>query len=70
MNSGAVHMDIVQDYSAEAVLLAMRRFGALRGCYASVFGISLCTFGFCDLVFDLCFWYFSVHVTIVCIFHN
>ena len=31
VNSGAVHMDIVQDYSAEAVLLAMRRFGALRG---------------------------------------
>ena len=31
VNSGAVHMDIVQDYSAEAVLLAMRRFGSLRG---------------------------------------
>ena len=31
VNSGAVHMDIVQDYSADAVLLAMRRFGALRG---------------------------------------
>ena len=31
VNSSAVHMDIVQDYSAEAVLLAMRRFGALRG---------------------------------------
>ena len=31
VNSGAVHLDIVQDYSAEAVLLTMRRFGALRG---------------------------------------
>ena len=31
INSGAVHMDIVQDYSAEAALLALRRFGALRG---------------------------------------
>ena len=31
MNSGAVHLDIVQDYSAEAILLSLRRFGALRG---------------------------------------
>ena len=31
VNSGAVHVDIVQDYSAEAVLLSMRRFGSLRG---------------------------------------
>ena len=31
VNSGAVHLDILQDYSAAAVLLSMRRFGALRG---------------------------------------
>ena len=31
VNSGAVHLDIVQDYSAEAVLLSLRRFGSLRG---------------------------------------
>ena len=31
VNSGAVHLDIVQDYSTQAVLLTMRRFGALRG---------------------------------------
>ena len=31
VNSGAVHIDIVLDYSAEAVLLTLRRFGALRG---------------------------------------
>ena len=31
VNSGAVHLDIVQDYSTAAVLLSMRRFGALRG---------------------------------------
>ena len=31
INSGAVHVDIVQDYSAEAVLFSLRRFGALRG---------------------------------------
>ena len=31
VNSGGVHIDIVMDYSAEAVLLTMRRFGALRG---------------------------------------
>ena len=30
-NSGAVHLDIVQDYSAQAVILSLRRFGALRG---------------------------------------
>ena len=30
VNSVAAHLDIVQDYSAEAVLLAMRRFGSLR----------------------------------------
>ena len=30
-NSGAVHLDIVQDYSTNAVLLSLRRFGALRG---------------------------------------
>ena len=30
-NSGAVHLDIVQDYSTNAVLLTLRRFGALRG---------------------------------------
>ena len=31
VNSGAVHLDIVQDYSTNAVLLSMRRFGSLRG---------------------------------------
>ena len=31
VNSGAVHLDIVQDYSTQAVLLTLRRFGALRG---------------------------------------
>ena len=31
VNSGAVHLDIVQDYSATAVLTSMRRFGCLRG---------------------------------------
>ena len=31
VNSGAVHMDVVQDYSANAVLTSMRRFGCLRG---------------------------------------
>ena len=30
-NSGAVHLDIVQDYSTQAVLFSLRRFGALRG---------------------------------------
>ena len=30
-NSGAVYIDIVQDYSASAVLLTLKRFGALRG---------------------------------------
>ena len=31
VNSGAVHLDVVADYSAEAVLMTMRRFGAQRG---------------------------------------
>ena len=31
INSGAIHIDIVQDYSAEAVLLSLRRFGSVRG---------------------------------------
>ena len=31
VNSGAVYLDIVQDYSAEAVLLSLRRFGSMRG---------------------------------------
>ena len=31
VNSGAVHLDIVQDYSAEAVILSLRRFGSTRG---------------------------------------
>ena len=31
VNSGAVHLDVVQDYSAQAVILSLRRFGALRG---------------------------------------
>ena len=30
-NSGADHLDIVQDYSTNAVLLTLRRFGSLRG---------------------------------------
>jgi hypothetical protein len=30
-NSGAVHLDIVRDYSADAVIESLRRFGALRG---------------------------------------
>ena len=30
-NSGAVYIDIVQDYSASAVLMTMKRFGSLRG---------------------------------------
>ena len=30
-NSGAVHLDVVQDYSADAVIMSMRRFGCLRG---------------------------------------
>ena len=30
-NSGAVHLDIVQDYSAHAVMMSLRRFGSLRG---------------------------------------
>ena len=31
VNAGAVHLDIVQDYSTVAVLLTLRRFGSLRG---------------------------------------
>ena len=31
VNSGAVHLDIVTDYSTHAVLLALRRFGSTRG---------------------------------------
>ena len=31
VNSGAVHLDIVQDYSTNAVLITLRRFGSLRG---------------------------------------
>ena len=31
MNSGGVHIDIIQDYSAQAVLLTLRRFGSVRG---------------------------------------
>ena len=30
-NSGAVYIDIIQDYSASAVLLTLKRFGSLRG---------------------------------------
>ena len=31
VNSGGVYIDIVTDYSAQAVLMTMRRFGSLRG---------------------------------------
>ena len=31
VNSGAVHLDVVSDYSTNSVLLALRRFGSLRG---------------------------------------
>ena len=31
VNSGAVHLDVVTDYSTNAVLLTLRRFGSLRG---------------------------------------
>ena len=31
VNSGAVHLDVVSDYSTNAVLLTLRRFGSLRG---------------------------------------
>ena len=31
LNSGAVHLDIVQDYSTNALLATLRRFGSLRG---------------------------------------
>ena len=30
-NSGAVHLDVVRNYSTHAVLLALRRFGSTRG---------------------------------------
>lgn len=35
MNSSAVHTDIAQDYSAQAVLLTLRRFGSVR-CWPGV----------------------------------
>ena len=31
VNSGAVHLDVVSDYSTVAVLMSLRRFGSLRG---------------------------------------
>ena len=31
VNSGAVHLDVVSDYSTNSVLLTLRRFGSLRG---------------------------------------
>ena len=31
VNSGAVHLDVVCDYSTTAVLMSLRRFGSLRG---------------------------------------
>ena len=31
VNSGAVHIDVVSDYSADAVIMAMWRFGSIRG---------------------------------------
>lgn len=31
VNSGAVHLDVVSDYSTDALLLSPRRFGSLRG---------------------------------------
>ena len=31
VNSGAVYLDVVQNYSADAVIMSMRRFGSLRG---------------------------------------
>ena len=30
-NSGAVHLDVVRDYSAEEVIMTLNRFGSLRG---------------------------------------
>ena len=30
-NAGATHLNIVQDYSTQAVLMSLRRFGVLRG---------------------------------------
>ena len=35
--AGAVHLDIVKDYSAEAILEAMSRFGSLRGWPGAVY---------------------------------
>ena len=37
MNLGAVHLDIVQDNSTQAILLEMRRLGALRGWPGKIF---------------------------------
>jgi hypothetical protein len=31
VNSGGVHLDVVANYSADAVIMSMRRFGSLRG---------------------------------------
>ena len=31
VNSGAVHIDVITDYSTNAVLMTLRRFGSLRG---------------------------------------
>ena len=31
VNSGAVHLDVVSDYSTNALLMTLRRFGSLRG---------------------------------------
>ena len=31
VNSGGVHLDVVSNYSADAVLMSIRRFGSLRG---------------------------------------
>ena len=31
VNSGAVYLDIVQDYSTQAILMTLRRFGAIHG---------------------------------------
>ena len=31
VNSGAVHLDVVSDYSTNAVLMSLRRFGCIRG---------------------------------------
>ena len=34
--SGAVHADVVQDYSAQAVMEALRKFGSIRGWLAMI----------------------------------